>query len=63
MNRAIPGQLTLLTQFPGWEGEAKIPGHGADVALRDNGRLADIAPHPRDFAAASTEREMTGQRC
>ena len=44
------------------EGEtAKIPGHGADVALRDNGRLADIAPTILEILQLPQPSEMTAQ--
>ena len=44
------------------EGEgAKIPGHGADVKLRENGRLADIAPTILQILNLPQPKEMTGQ--
>jgi 2,3-bisphosphoglycerate-independent phosphoglycerate mutase len=44
------------------EGEgAKIPGHGTDVSLRDNGKLADIAPTILDILQLPQPQEMTGR--
>jgi 2,3-bisphosphoglycerate-independent phosphoglycerate mutase len=44
------------------EGEgAKIPGHGADVQLRDDGRLADIAPTILEILKIPVPIEMTGK--
>lgn len=44
------------------EGEkAKIPGHGTEVALRSNGRLADIAPTILEILQLPQPVEMTGQ--
>ena len=44
------------------EGEKlKIPGHGAEVALRDDGRLADIAPTILDILQLPKPQEMTGR--
>ncbi len=44
------------------EGEgAKIPGHGADVTLRSNGRLCDIAPTILEILQLPQPIEMTGQ--
>jgi 2,3-bisphosphoglycerate-independent phosphoglycerate mutase len=44
------------------EGEGrKIPGHGTDVALREGGRLADIAPTILDILQLPQPEEMTGQ--
>lgn len=44
------------------EGEGlKIPGHGTQVALRSDGRLADIAPTILDILNLSQPVEMTGQ--
>jgi 2,3-bisphosphoglycerate-independent phosphoglycerate mutase len=44
------------------EGEkAKIPGHGTDVALRSDGKLADIAPTILDILQLPQPSEMTGQ--
>ena len=44
------------------EGEgAKIPGHGTDVKLRDDGRLADIAPTILDILQLPQPPEMTGR--
>ena len=43
------------------EGEvAKIPGHGTEVALRNDGRLADIAPTILDILQLPQPIEMTG---
>lgn len=43
------------------EGEGlKIPGHGTEVALRDDGRLADIAPTILEILRLSQPVEMTG---
>ncbi len=44
------------------EGEGlKIPGHGTDVALREDGRLADIAPTILDILRLPQPPEMTGR--
>lgn len=44
------------------EGEkVKIPGHGADVALRSDGRLADIAPTILEILGLPKPAEMTGK--
>jgi 2,3-bisphosphoglycerate-independent phosphoglycerate mutase len=44
------------------EGEKrKIPGHGADVKLRDDGRLADIAPTILEILQLPKPEEMTGR--
>jgi 2,3-bisphosphoglycerate-independent phosphoglycerate mutase len=44
------------------EGEkAKILGHGTDVALRTDGRLADIAPTILEILQLPQPPEMTGQ--
>lgn len=44
------------------EGEGlKIPGHGTDVPLRSDGRLADIAPTILEILKLSQPSEMTGQ--
>ena len=43
------------------EGEGlKIPGHGTEVTLRDDGRLADIAPTILDILKLPQPIEMTG---
>ncbi len=43
------------------EGEKrKIPGHGAEVKLRANGRLADVAPTILDILQIPKPQEMTG---
>ena len=44
------------------EGEGlKIPGYGAEVALRDDGRLADIAPTILEILQLPQPPEMTGR--
>lgn len=44
------------------EGEGlKIPGHGAEVALRSDGRLADIAPTILEILKLPQPPEMTGR--
>jgi 2,3-bisphosphoglycerate-independent phosphoglycerate mutase len=44
------------------EGEGlKIPGYGTEVALRDDGRLADIAPTILEILKLSQPIEMTGR--
>jgi len=44
------------------EGEKrKIPGHGGDVNLRENGKLADIAPTILEILQLEQPQEMTGQ--
>jgi 2,3-bisphosphoglycerate-independent phosphoglycerate mutase len=44
------------------EGEGlKIPGHSTEVALRDDGRLADIAPTILDILRLPQPVEMTGR--
>ena len=44
------------------EGEGlKIPGHGTDVVLRNDGRLADIAPTILEILKLSQPIEMTGR--
>jgi 2,3-bisphosphoglycerate-independent phosphoglycerate mutase len=44
------------------EGEGrKIPGHGTDVALRSDGRLADIAPTILEILRLPQPPEMTGR--
>jgi 2,3-bisphosphoglycerate-independent phosphoglycerate mutase len=44
------------------EGEKlKIPGHGTDVALRSDGRLADIAPTILDILNLPQPEDMTGR--
>lgn len=44
------------------EGEGlKIPGHGTEVSLRDDGRLADIAPTILDILNLPKPEEMTGR--
>jgi 2,3-bisphosphoglycerate-independent phosphoglycerate mutase len=45
-----------------FEGEiAKIPGYGTEVALRDDGRLCDIAPTILEILQLPQPPEMTGQ--
>ncbi|MBD2082573.1 2,3-bisphosphoglycerate-independent phosphoglycerate mutase [Leptolyngbya sp. FACHB-17] len=44
------------------EGEGlKIPGHGTEVSLRDDGRLADVAPTILDILRLPIPEEMTGR--
>jgi 2,3-bisphosphoglycerate-independent phosphoglycerate mutase len=44
------------------EGEGrKILGHGADVVLREGGRLSDIAPTILDILQLPKPEEMTGR--
>ncbi len=44
------------------EGEGiKIPGHGTEVTLRDDGRLADVAPTILDILNLEQPIEMTGR--
>lgn len=44
------------------EGEgAKIPGHGTEVSLRDDGRIADIAPTILEILGIPQPSEMTGR--
>ncbi|MEB3295349.1 MAG: 2,3-bisphosphoglycerate-independent phosphoglycerate mutase [Synechococcales bacterium] len=44
------------------EGEGlKIPGHGTDVSLREDGRLSDIAPTILDILKLPQPNEMTGR--
>lgn len=44
------------------EGEQrKIPGHGADVTLRENGCLADVAPTILEILGIEKPEEMTGE--
>lgn len=44
------------------EGEgAKIPGHGTNVSLRDDGKLADIAPTILSILQLPQPQEMTGR--
>lgn len=44
------------------EGEGiKIPGHGTEVTLRDDGRLADVAPTILDILNLEQPAEMTGR--
>jgi len=44
------------------EGEGlKVPGHGADVQLRSDGRLSDIAPTILDILNIAQPSEMTGR--
>jgi 2,3-bisphosphoglycerate-independent phosphoglycerate mutase len=51
-----------LVPFILMEGEgAKIPGHGTDVQLRDDGRLSDIAPTILDILKIRQPEEMTGR--
>lgn len=52
---------TNLVPFIIIEGEKrKIPGHGANVQLRDNGKLADVAPTILDILQIRQPEEMTG---
>ncbi|NEP59854.1 MAG: 2,3-bisphosphoglycerate-independent phosphoglycerate mutase, partial [Symploca sp. SIO2G7] len=44
------------------EGEKlKIPGHGTEVNLRNDGRLADIAPTILEILQLPQPKEMTGR--
>ncbi|MBP0000345.1 MAG: 2,3-bisphosphoglycerate-independent phosphoglycerate mutase [Cyanobacteria bacterium SID2] len=44
------------------EGEGvKVPGHGAEVVLREDGRLADIAPTILQLLGLPQPKEMTGR--
>jgi 2,3-bisphosphoglycerate-independent phosphoglycerate mutase len=44
------------------EGEGrKIPGHGTDVSLREDGRLSDIAPTILEILKLPQPPEMTGR--
>ncbi len=44
------------------EGEVrKIPGHGTDITLREDGRLADVAPTILEILQITQPTEMTGQ--
>jgi 2,3-bisphosphoglycerate-independent phosphoglycerate mutase len=44
------------------EGEKlKIPGHGTDVQLRDDGRLCDVAPTILEILGLPQPEEMTGR--
>jgi 2,3-bisphosphoglycerate-independent phosphoglycerate mutase len=53
---------TNLVPFILVEGEGlKIPGHGTEVALRDDGRLADIAPTILEILKLPKPAEMTGR--
>jgi 2,3-bisphosphoglycerate-independent phosphoglycerate mutase len=52
---------TNLVPFILVEGEGlKIPGHGTEVTLRDDGRLADIAPTILEILKLPKPAEMTG---
>ncbi len=51
-----------LVPFIIMEGEgAKIPGHGTDVQLREDGRLSDIAPTILDILRIQQPEEMSGR--
>jgi 2,3-bisphosphoglycerate-independent phosphoglycerate mutase len=53
---------TNLVPFILVEGERrKIPGHGGEVNLRQDGRLADIAPTILEILQLPQPPEMTGQ--
>jgi 2,3-bisphosphoglycerate-independent phosphoglycerate mutase len=53
---------TNLVPFVLVEGEgAKIPGHGAEVQLREDGCLADIAPTILEILKLKQPEEMTGR--
>jgi 2,3-bisphosphoglycerate-independent phosphoglycerate mutase len=53
---------TNLVPFILMEGEGvKIPGHGTDITLRDDGRLSDIAPTILDIMNIPQPEEMTGR--
>jgi len=44
------------------EGEKlKVPGHGGEVSLREDGKLADIAPTILQILQIDQPEEMTGQ--
>ncbi len=52
---------TNMVPFIIVEGEKrKIAGHGCDVPLRENGRLADVAPTILDILQLTQPEEMTG---
>ena len=53
---------TNLVPFILMEGEGvKIPGHGTDITLREDGRLSDIAPTILDIMNIPRPEEMTGR--
>jgi 2,3-bisphosphoglycerate-independent phosphoglycerate mutase len=53
---------TNLVPFVLVEGEGrKIPGHGTEVKLRDDGRLCDIAPTILEILQIPQPQEMTGR--
>jgi 2,3-bisphosphoglycerate-independent phosphoglycerate mutase len=53
---------TNLVPFILMEGEGvKIPGHGTDITLRDDGRLSDIAPTILEILNIPQPEEMTGR--
>ncbi|NJO93785.1 MAG: 2,3-bisphosphoglycerate-independent phosphoglycerate mutase, partial [Hydrococcus sp. RM1_1_31] len=53
---------TNLVPFILIEGEGrKIPGHGTEVKLRDDGRLCDIAPTILEILQIPQPEEMTGR--
>ncbi len=64
MSRVILGRPSTTNPVPLIliEGEGrKIPGHGGDVQLRDDGRLADIAPTILEILSIPVPVEMTGR--
>ncbi len=59
---AWTAHTTNLVPFILVEGEGlKIPGHGTDVPLREDGRLCDIAPTILEILGLPQPPEMTGQ--
>ncbi|HHP7229991.1 MAG TPA: 2,3-bisphosphoglycerate-independent phosphoglycerate mutase [Xenococcaceae cyanobacterium] len=61
MGNAWTAHTTNPVPFILIEGEQrKIPGHGAEVKLRENGRLADVAPTILEILQIPQPQEMTG---